>query len=70
MKKMTRYGGSEASAVARHAFVLAQPGITMNIYKPTHFYIFIPGGNPVAGVTGEMHEKYVTRHAAPSRCAP
>jgi len=40
----------------------------MKLYRWTSYFLSIPGGNRAAGVTGETHERYVTRHSAPSRC--
>lgn len=37
----------------------------MQIYLWTSYFLSIPGGNSAAGVTGETHEEYVTRHTAP-----
>jgi hypothetical protein len=40
----------------------------MIYYEWASYSIPIPGGSWAAGVTGETHEEYVSRHSAPSRC--
>jgi len=51
------------------SFVLKIKEGTMQLYRWTSYFLSIPGGNRAAGVTGETHERHVTRHSAPSCCS-